>query len=99
MLALEQLLDRAVIASLLKTWLNGWCASHRFRDEGSTCKLMCDCDGQDDLEHYALCLHGKHYLGRRLLIDMESATLQSFMLLDAELPLPVPLMATHLHAV
>ena len=42
----------AVVVSLLKTWLNGWCTSRRFGDEPAGCKLMACSQGEDDIEHF-----------------------------------------------
>ena len=52
----------AVIVSVLKTWLNGWCTSRRLGDEPAGCKLMACCHGEDELEHYCICQHAKHDL-------------------------------------
>jgi len=42
-------------ATLLKTWLNGWCTSRRFQLETLRCFFGCGRARGDELEHYMCC--------------------------------------------
>ena len=42
-------------ATLLKTWLNGWCTSRRFQFDTLGCFFGCGCQRGDQLEHYVCC--------------------------------------------
>ena len=47
-----------VVAAILRTWFNGWCADRRFQARGihnRGCIWGCQADDGDALEHYAAC--------------------------------------------
>ena len=46
-------------SAVLKTWVNGWCTTRRFKDNMVKCKFGCE-DGNDCIEHYLVCknVHG-----------------------------------------
>ena len=44
-----------VLHAVLISWLNGWCTARRFQGPRASCRLCADCDGTDELEHYACC--------------------------------------------
>jgi hypothetical protein len=53
--ALHNKLPPCIRASLLCTWLNGWCTARRFQQPRQPCSLSETCDGDDAIEHYAIC--------------------------------------------
>jgi len=44
-----------LVATVIKTWLNGWCTSKRFQLTTLPCFFGCGQDGGDLLEHYRCC--------------------------------------------
>ena len=44
-----------VLFCLMATWCNAWCTARRFQSQESICHLCRECNGDDSLEHYAIC--------------------------------------------
>ena len=44
-----------VLFCLLCTWSNAWCTTRRFQESEAHCLLHSECDGEDSVEHYAVC--------------------------------------------
>ena len=83
--ALKQLAGKVpycVIAAIWKSWCNGWCTSRRFQEKCKMCILCKDCDGMDELEHYACCPAAHRYLNRRVKLQSRQRSLLSFLLLE-----------------
>ena len=51
---LHSLLPPKIIASLIRTWFNGWCTARRFQG-CERCLLGCEWDNTDSIEHYCVC--------------------------------------------
>ena len=88
-----------VIASVWRSWLNGWCTGRRFQEECQPCLFDSDCGGSDWLEHYACCPAARRYLSKRLPQPIAAATLIDFLMLGSHAQDDLPLMAVHVYAV
>jgi hypothetical protein len=54
-----------VVATILRTWLNGWCTDGRFQVRGSSCIWGCPL-AADDLRHYSSCCRLRECSGQAL---------------------------------
>ena len=85
--------------TLLCTWCNAWCTPKRFQGNAGKCKLCCECDGCDTLEHYAECPFQWQFADRRLNLLRGSHSLLRFMALDPQHFSEVELQVCHIYAV
>ena len=63
------------------------------------CILCNDCDGMDELEHYACCPATHRYLNRRVKLPCQQQSLLSFLLLEKTGGDLLVFLAVHLYAV
>ena len=63
---LKKVVPPRVIASIIRTWFNGWCTKHRFQEtQEHLCCFGCT-SGPDSVEHYSTCSKLAHYAARWL---------------------------------
>ena len=97
--AIHKKVPPCVVAAVLRTWLNGWCTSRRFRQPAATFRLFSSCTGGDELEHYAVCPHAWQYLQGKIGICIESPALLQFFVLDGGTEARCIIGAVHIFAV
>ena len=73
-----------VVHAVVTSWFNGWCTTRRFQLAVIRCRARPECDGRDELEHYAVCRHlrqcAEHFLG----IPHRPASLGKFLGVDRD---------------
>ena len=67
-----------VIFCVINTWCNGWCTEKRMQKSPVRCYLCLECDGEDSLEHYAVCTHHWFIFEQKLMRKRPHAPIASF---------------------
>ena len=44
-----------LVATMVKTWVNAWCAQHRFQAARGLCRFGCGAARGDCIHHYVMC--------------------------------------------
>ena len=88
-----------VLFCLIATWCNAWCTSRRFQNRGGECHLCSERDGEDSLEHYAVCPFQWEVFATKLRRPVYPRSLSRFLVLDAETIEDMVLHACHAYAV
>eukprot|EP00973_Karenia_brevis_P089865 12399818-Karenia_brevis.AAC.1 len=87
-----------VIFCLISSWCNAWCTSRRFQGSGR-CQLCIECQGEDSLEHYAVCKYHWNAFACKLKQASLPRSLRRFLCLDATNVDEMIFMACHVFAV
>ena len=45
-----------MIFTLVPAWSNGWATGRRFQSKHTRCRIHAECDGEDSIEHYGVCV-------------------------------------------
>ena len=88
-----------VLFCLMATWCNAWCTARRFQSQVSKCHLCRECNGNDCLEHYAICEAQWKMATSRLQLRRGAFSFQRFLGLDPEHFDEVELQVCHVYAV
>ena len=86
-----------VVASLLHSWLNGWCTARRFQQTGVTCVFGCAECG-DELEHYLVCAALWECASRTLHLDAAPRSISRALLFTPLHGDSLPKLALHNYA-
>ena len=87
-----------VLYCLINTWFNGWCTNHRFQGTGKC--VLCDrCDGEDSLEHYAICSYQWRVFSNKLRRSCHPYTISRFFGLEADTIDDMVFYVCHIYAV
>jgi hypothetical protein len=87
-----------VLYCLINTWFNGWCTNRRFQGSGK-CLLSAQCDGEDSLEHYAVCSFHWKVFSKRLRRSCHPYSICRFFGLEADTSDDMVFHVCHIYAV
>ena len=80
--------------AVLASWCNAWCTTRRFQEDVRRCYLCDECDGDDRLEHYAVCPFLWAAIPNCVSIASHPRNSERFFLVDAGAEDRIPAIAT-----
>ena len=52
---ISKIVPPCVVFCVVSAWCNGWATAARFQVKNSKCQAHVECEGKDDVRHYAKC--------------------------------------------
>lgn len=95
---IHSLVPPCVLFCLISTWCNAWCTNKRFQGTGR-CRLSTQCEGEDSLDHYAVCSCQWQAFSSKLKRSYRPDSIIHFFGLEAESTEDMVFHACHTYAV